>query len=322
MTITVILCTYNRCQSLGKALESVAASDLPPTVEWEVLVVDNNSADQTREVVEQYRQRYPGRLRDILEKQQRLSPARKAGIREAHGEILAFMDDDVIVERTWLRNLTSRLDHGEWAGAGGRILAAESFTPPRWLAAEGPYAVGGILYAHFDLGDKAGELDRAPYGTNMAYRKAMFEKYGGFRTDLGRCGDSLISLEDTEFGRRLMAAKERLWYEPSAVVFHEVPESRIKKEYLLAWWFDYGRAGVREAGKRPAILGIPRHYISIPHVALSHLPQRVVRWMLALNPQARFSWKCGVWAKLGELSEMHRLAFDSKRQSQKYNVQT
>jgi hypothetical protein len=182
--------------------------------------------------------------------------------------------------------------------------------------------MGGILYAHFDLGDKAGELDRAPYGTNMAFRKVMFEKHGGFRTDLGPNPGSEIRNEDTEFGRRLMRAGDRMRYEPSAVVYHAVPENRVKKEYLLTWWFEYGRAGVREAGKRPSIFGIPRHYLSIPHVALSHLPKSAVKWMLALNPQARFSWKCRVWATSGQLLEMYRLAREPKKQSEKCSAQT
>src|ERR1700756_1020921 len=122
MKITVILCTYNRCQSLARALGSVAASVLPDSVEWEVLVVDNNSPDQTREVIEDFCLRYPGRFRYLFEPKQGKSNALNSGIRNARGNILAFMDDDVIVAPTWLQNLTAALDSGEWLGVGGRIL--------------------------------------------------------------------------------------------------------------------------------------------------------------------------------------------------------
>jgi len=193
MKITVILCTHNRCRSLSHALESVAATTFSDPVEWEVVVVDNNSKDQTRDVIEDYCRRYPGRFRYVFEPHQGLSHARNAGIREARGDVLAFMDDDVRVEPTWLQNLTAALDKGEWVGAGGRTVPANTFTLPDWLALDGSYSMMGILYAHFDLGDKARELDRAPYGANMAYRKEMFEKYGGFRTDLGRCAGSMLS---------------------------------------------------------------------------------------------------------------------------------
>jgi glycosyltransferase involved in cell wall biosynthesis len=124
MKITVILCTYNRCQNLAKALNSVAASRLPRSVEWEVLVIDNNSSDQTREVVEDFCRLHPRRSRCLFEPQQGKSHALNAGIREARGDVLAFMDDDVTVEPTWLQNLTTSLQDDEWAGAGGRPLPA------------------------------------------------------------------------------------------------------------------------------------------------------------------------------------------------------
>jgi glycosyltransferase involved in cell wall biosynthesis len=88
--VTVILCTYNRCQSLARALESVAAQILSESVEWEVLVVDNNSSDQTGEVVQDFSGRYPGRFRYLFESKQGLSHARNAGIRAARGEIVLY----------------------------------------------------------------------------------------------------------------------------------------------------------------------------------------------------------------------------------------
>ena len=173
MNITVILCTYNRYESLAKALDSLAALVVPETVEWNVLVVDNNSSDGTRAIVERFCQRYPSRFHYLFEPRQGKSYALNAGIHEASGEVLAFVDDDVIVEATWLQNLTSPLQNTDWAGSGGRILPGRPFSPPRWLAVSGPYAMGGVLCAHFDLGDEAKELDRPPYGTNMAIRKSM-----------------------------------------------------------------------------------------------------------------------------------------------------
>jgi glycosyltransferase involved in cell wall biosynthesis len=297
MNITVILCTYNRCQGLTQALESVAASVLPESVVWEVLVVDNNSPDRTRDVVEGFcRTNPPGRFRYLFEARQGLSNARNAGIREAHGEIVAFMDDDVTVEPDWLRNLTACLEGGEWAGAGGRVRPPRDFTPPPWFTLSGPMDVGGPL-AWFDLGDLPGDLKKPPYGTNMAFRKSVFEKYTGFRTDLGRCGTSLMSNEDTEFGERLMAGGERLRYEPSAVVYHPVSPERLSMKYLRAWWFAYGRALVRQFGKRPPVRGIPVHYISIF--------SRTLRWMFTRESKRRFWWKTRIWISAGEIVEIY-----------------
>src|SRR5262249_15103786 len=121
MNITVILCTYNRCQSLAKALESIAVSTMPQSLAWEVVVVDNNSNDQTRQVIETFCGTHPGRFLYVFESRQGLSAARNAGIREAAGEIVAFMDDAVIVHPTWLQALTEPLHSGEWAGSGGPV---------------------------------------------------------------------------------------------------------------------------------------------------------------------------------------------------------
>jgi len=308
MQITVIVCSYNRCQILAKALESAARSVLPESVTWEVLVVDNNSSDQTRAVTEDFCHRYPGRFRYLFEPNPGKSHALNSGVRASRGEILAFMDDDVTVEPTWLRNLTGALSDGRWAGAGGRTLLAEAYSPPRWLALNGAYSLGGVLAAAFDLGPESLELDVAPYGANVAFRRTMFEKYGGFRTDLGPSPDREIPRpnEDTEFGRRLMKAGEHLRYEPSAIVYHPVPKERVQKEYFLAWWFDFGRAGIREIPRRPDIWGIPRRYISITKIVGTVLVRRTLQWILALDPQRRFFCKCYVWMTAGQVLEIQR----------------
>jgi glucosyl-dolichyl phosphate glucuronosyltransferase len=321
MKITVILCTYNRCRSLAKALESVAASQMPDSVEWEVLLVDNNSSDQTREVAEEFCARYPGRFRYLFEPQQGKSHALNAGIRKASGDILAFVDDDVTVEPTWLRNLTTPLYDGEWVGSGGRIYLEQTLSLPRWLALDGPYSLGGVLVL-FDRGDKPGELDWAPYGTNMAFRRAMFEKYGDFRTDLGPNPGSEIRGEDTEFGRRLMFSGERLRYEPLAIVYHSVPENRLRKKYFLAWYFDFGRALARENGRGRDVWGIPRPYFGILKTGTTSMARFALRWMLALIPHRRFFYKVLVWREAGQIVEMYRLAGRATKQNEKCNAPT
>jgi glycosyltransferase involved in cell wall biosynthesis len=304
---SVILCTFNRCQSLRKALESVAASELPESVTWEVLVVDNNSTDDTRAVAKEFCRRHPNRFRYLFEAQQGKSHALNAGIREARGHIVAFVDDDVTVEPTWLQNLTAPLYESEWAGSGGRIFLDQDLSPPRWLALSGPYSLGGVLVL-FDRGDEPGQLDWAPYGTNMAFRKAMFEKYGSFRTDLGPMPGSEIRGEDTEFGRRLMVAGERLRYEPRAIVYHCVPEKRLRKQYFLDWYFDFGRALVRERGRGPDIWGMPRPYFNILKKGITSMAVFALRWLIAGTPQQRFFYRVMVWWQAGEIYEFYQLA--------------
>jgi glycosyltransferase involved in cell wall biosynthesis len=293
MKITVILCTYNRCQILAKALESIAASRLPESVEWEVLVVDNNSRDQTRGVVDDFCRRYPGRFRYLLEAKQGLSCARNAGIRESQSEILAFTDDDAIVEPDWLWNLTSALHGGEWTGAGGRIIPVWPGPLPGWLSTADPNTMGP--FGAFNLGTEAGPLRRPPYGGNMAFRREAFEKYGDFRADLGRSGNNLQGREDLEFANRLLAGGEQLRYEPGAVVRHPVPEGRMEKKYVLRWWYWYGRSEVAESGPPDAkwlIRGVPLYLL-----------RRLVRWtlqsMISIRAPRRFSCQRSVWYIVG-----------------------
>ena len=307
MSITVILCSYNRCESLAGALNSAAALELPAGVEWEVLVVDNNSSDQTREVVEDFCGRYPGHFRYLFEPQQGLSHARNAGIREARGDIIAFMDDDVTVEPAWLQNLTAALHSGQWAGAGGRILPVWTCSPARWLPLGEPYGLAPLVL--FDLGPESAQLSESPFGANMAFRKAMFEKYGVFRTDLGRSGGNMMSNEDTEFGGRLLAGGERLIYEPAAVVYHPVPENRMQKKYFLAWRFGKGRAGIRQYGARR---NSKYYFWGIPLYLFRNLAVGMLRWMVAVDPRVRFSRKLKVWGKAGEILECYRQSHGTK----------
>jgi glucosyl-dolichyl phosphate glucuronosyltransferase len=300
MNISVILCTFNRSQTLAKALASVAVQVLPDSVAWEVLVVDNNSRDQTREVVEDFCRQYP-RFRYQFEPKPGKSNALNSGIQQARGNILAFMDDDVIVEPTWLENLTAAMREGDWAGAGGRILPQWSCAPPKWLPRSNQHDLAPLVA--FDLGLDAGPLLEPPFGTNMAFRREMFDKYGLFRTDLGPRPGSEIRSEDTEFGSRLLAAGERLRYEPSALVYHAVPPNRLRKEYFLAWWFDKARADIREFGVPPEtewyVAGIPLY-----------LFRRVVvwtlRWLVTFESSRRFSCKLIAWGRAGEIVECYR----------------
>jgi glycosyltransferase involved in cell wall biosynthesis len=301
MDITIVLCTFNRKDDLATALTSAAALVLPESIEWEILVVDNNSSDGTHDVVEEFRNQYGSRFRYLFEPQQGKSHALNSGIREARGKILAFMDDDVMVEPTWLQNLTAALRNGDWAGAGGRVIPKWSRPVPRWLVPQAWYAAGPLV--QFNLGDQAGVLLEPPFGTNMAFRKEVFEKYGAFSVELGPRPGSEIRNEDTEFGARLLAGGERLRYEPSAVVYHPVPDNRLYKEFFLAWWFHKGEANIRQFGIRPGT----KHYAAgIPLYLFRNLVVWTLRWMASFSASGRFANKIHVWMKVGEILECYR----------------
>ena len=302
MKTSVILCTYNRCGLLSRALDSVLNSELPESFQWELLVVDNNSSDKTRAVVDSYRTRFPN-LRYIFEARQGKSHALNRGLQEAKGDILAFMDDDVQVDPQWLSKISAPFHAGSWAGVGGRILPPRDFSAPAWLPLAGQYSLGGIL-AFFDFGDAPNELREPPFGTNMAFRKSIFEKYGAFRLDLGPCPGTEIRGEDTEFGRRILKAGERLWYEPAAVVYHEVPKNRLDKGYFQRFLYDHGRASIREKKIGQPVFLIPRLYFTIPKIILGSLLPRITVWLFSVNPQRRFQRKCMAWMNIGQIVEI------------------
>jgi GT2 family glycosyltransferase len=140
----------------------------------------------------------------------------------------------------------------------------------------------------------------------------MFLKHGDFRTDLGPQPGSEIRSEDAEFGERLLMKGERLWYEPSAVVYHAIPLERVQKAYFLAWWFDKARADVRQYGvhaiREWRICGIPL-YLFRRFVVWT------LRWMVSTDPARRFYNKVQVWKVAGTIMEryqrMHRDRLES-----------
>lgn len=303
--VTVILCTFNRCERLTRTLESLATQNLPRGVRWEVLVVDNGSSDHTRRVIEECNRRLGVRFGYFFEGQRGKSHALNAGVERARGTVLAFTDDDVIAAPGWLETLTRAPRSGECSGASGRTLPGSEFSPPPWLPLQDRYALAPL--ALFDRGDKPGPLNEAPFGNNMAFRKDVFARYGGFRGDLGPqpgTGNPQKG-EDSEFGQRILAAGEKLRYEAGAVIYHDVPANRVDRKYFLDWWHDKARADLRIAGlpqdRSWSIAGIPLY-----------LFRRLVRWSLQLlftrGPAPRFFCKIRIWSVLGTIRESFRIA--------------
>src|SRR6266849_2528289 len=148
------------------------------------------------------------------------------------------------------------------------------------------------------------------------FRKEVFEKVSGFRTDLGPRPGSETCSEDTEFGFRALGAGHRHWYEPSAIVYHSLPAQRLQKEYFLAWWYDKARADIRAfalpQGKAPNCRCSP---LLLPTAcqldpAMDHRHQSA----------RRFSCKLKVWMILGDIAECYRLSIRAKHQDEKCNA--
>lgn len=308
--ISVIVCTHNRARSLGNVLESLSGIAPPLGEAWELVLVDNNSTDDTAQVIRRFASSASMPVRYVFEPKTGLSHARNAGIAEAHGDFLAFTDDDVKLDAAWLCELRQTFDRFECLGVGGRIVPLWDRPKPDWLVTEGPGALMNVLPA-FEFGMEPCLIRTAPYGANMAFQRAAFDKYGLFRTDLGKIGKVSLTGEDTEFGDRLLLHGERVAYSPFAVVYHPVDEERAKKQYFERWYFSYGRTlALRD--------GFPQHaicYFRVPRYLVRVAAASFGQWLVTLNPQQRFRHKLRLLICLGQIREAHRLFGSQKSRS-------
>ena len=237
MNISVIICTYNRCESLKRTLQSLLNMFNPEGVSWEVIVVDNNSRDNTRTFCEEYKKAAGWDLKYVFEERQGLSHARNQGIETAQGEILAFLDDDVIVERYWLANIHKAFAENRVAAVGGKILPLWETPKPKWLIPSLYY-----MLALLDLGDKSILLTypNIIFGANFAVHTEIFKKYGNFNINLGRVGMRLFCHEELDFIHRLQKAGEKILYHPNVIVHHYISTKRLSKSYFRQWKYDAG----------------------------------------------------------------------------------
>lgn len=229
--ISLIIATYNRAAQLIAALESVVRQDLP-AAEWECIVVDNRSADDTAERFAAFAAAHPAcRLRRVYEEQPGLSHARNRGIAEAQGALIAFIDDDEWIEPQWLRAYVELFDrHPEVQAAGGPIVAEYPEGRPAWLSHYPESAIANVM--DFGPKERLFPAGRIPGGGNMAFRREVFAAGGGFDIRFGRVGQSLTGGEESELFERLRMQGCRPWYAPGAVMHHVTPASKLTESYF------------------------------------------------------------------------------------------
>lgn len=238
MLISVILCTYNRCESLKDTLNSLQDLETNESFTYEVIIVDNNSNDNTRNTADTYVPRFQGNLRYIFEPRQGKSFALNTGIRASNGDIVAFVDDDEIVDANWLINISATFESYAADCVGGKIVLDCKQALPQWLN-KGYLGILGKL----DYGDDLLKITSTKYplfGGNLAIKRSKIFEYGLFREDLGRRGDKLYGNEEIDLFDKMVSTKEDIFYQPKAIVFHKVPAERLKKRHFRKWNYDSG----------------------------------------------------------------------------------
>lgn len=273
-SISVLICSYNRAALLRETLQAFDQVNAPDDCEVEIIVVDNNSSDDTPEVLGQIARtaRFP--LVRLRETRQGKSFALNLGLAHARGDVIALTDDDVLPGPEWLAHIVDAFRrHEALTFVFGKVLPRWGCVPPPELLTTRAQDIWGPL-AIVDYGDEpvayvAGSTgQRLPIGANLAFAKSALVAIGGWRTDLGKVNNTLISGEDHEIFVRLR--RNGLYagfYDPRISVRHYVPASRLTRRYFRQWFYWHGKTNALmlaelfpdlDLARVPCIAGVPR----------------------------------------------------------------
>ncbi|WP_289020810.1 glycosyltransferase [Desulfobacter postgatei] len=305
--ITVAICTFNRSRLLGQTLEQMIQLNVPNDLNWELLVINNNSTDDTNAVIDKYNDSLP--IRRIFEKNQGLSYARNRAISEAKGELIVWTDDDVLVNENWLSEYCKGMKcHPNTAFFGGPIRPFFEGPPPRWL--KNNFARFEGAFACRDLSNEEIQLNSRstfPFGANMAVRKTAYDDIL-YNIKLGRIGTGMLSDEETEIFEELVKRRGQkgVWL-PRAQVEHFIPFNRMTIQYLKNYFRGYGQTLVRANDKAsemvPKIFGVPRW--TIRYWAMLYM-----KWILTViirHPKKTENW-ISLQIQTGKMLEYRTLA--------------
>ena len=238
MGISVAIATHNRSSELEQTLRTLQGIDCRGE-DYEILVIDNRSEDETEAVVRHFEAHFEGRLRHVREDRLGLSHARNREVAEARHEIIAFLDDDVDVDSGWLRGLADAYRSSDFAAVGGKAYLVYPTSRPVWLGERDEGLLTKVDYGPEKRLAQADEL----YGVNLSFKKEWFAPVGLFRTDLGRIGKCLLSSEEEDVLKRIAQAGGRLLYEPAAIVGHRVAPERLRRRWFWSRIY-WGKRGV------------------------------------------------------------------------------
>jgi glycosyltransferase involved in cell wall biosynthesis len=231
LKISVVVCTYNRADYIVDAMESLYRQSLDKQ-QYEVIIVNNNSSDNTAAICETYISEHMGTQFYFLnEPKQGASFARNTGASLSQSPLLCFMDDDAIAAPDYLERIVAFFDqHADAGGLGGRIIPRYIPSEPKWMSYYVSSLIGNFDYAKETVPFKPGKY---PLESNMIVRKADFVKVSGFNTALpGVAGTLRIGGEGKEFFFKLQALGNRIYYDPAICVEHVVEVKKLTPEYM------------------------------------------------------------------------------------------
>ncbi len=281
MRLTVAICTWNRAALLDRTLAEFHKLALPPGLDWELVVVNNNSPDDTDRVIAAHTGPLP--IVRVFEEKQGHCHARNAAVAAARGDFLLWTDDDVLVPPDWLTHyLDAEARHPDAAVFGGPVRPWFAVTPPRWIADN--VARLGTCWALVDHGSDVRPLLAGEYchGANMAFRTDVLRQYP-FDPKFGRVGDQLTSGDDSDVvGRVRRDGHGGVWV-GTAPVNHYLPAERLTAAYA----YEVIRC-LRLTGPSD-VVGTPRTLLGAPRWAWAKYLKAVAKtWRYGLGKGAKW----------------------------------
>jgi len=261
MKLDVVVPTFNRANGLKQTLDSLLRAGIPDGMQVLITVVDNNSGDDTRAVVEDYARRFPGRVSYVFEKNQGRSFALNAGIAATSNDLVGMIDDDEEIDEHWYETVYAAFESGEIDFVGGPYHPSWPGECPQWIPSSYGSVVGWV-----DGGETKVPFDQnypgILMGGNAVIRRSMLDKVGPYKTWLGRTDKGLLSGEDEDMYHRLLAAGAKGFYLPDLIIHHKILPARLTKKYFRSWCFWRGVSlGLLERTRKqacPYLFGVPR----------------------------------------------------------------
>lgn len=226
---SIIVCSYNRSRFLQETIESLL-TNFKDQEKYELIIIDNNSSDDTAEVVAQYR--HVPVVRYVLEKNQGLSYARNRGIREARYPVIVFLDDDIAIEPGYLEVLDKHYADPSVHIVGGKVLPYQAQVPD-WLPRKYYY-----LVSVYDMGNQVRNVTKL-LGANHSFRKEVADQVGDYNVKIGPLGDFKLGGDENEFLLRAQQKGYKLLYDPALIVYHKI-QNRFNKPFVLMYSYNIG----------------------------------------------------------------------------------
>lgn len=266
-TVTIVVCTHNGEKTINTCLESLNQLEYP-LGKLNIIIIDNASDDNTKKIIHNFINKAIIPTQYYYESRLGLSNARNRGILEATGEIIAYIDDDAVATRLWIKRLVKTYRYPQVGCTGGKVIPTTKIIPSN------KFPIHALNYLGiFDLGDKEATClsDIYPIGCNISYRKNIFEQIGYFDITLGRIGQSLLSSEEIDLCQRLQRVGYTIIYEPRAIVYHNINKNKFSLIYLLKRYYMEGVSQARIKSTRK------NNYIYLMSIA----PLQILRFILS-----------------------------------------